>query len=106
MNVFRLNMSHGAHDGVAGIHKAIRHTEVALGRPIGILADLLGPKIRCGIFAEMSVRLNPGDPFRFDLCQDAGDEARVCLPHADVLSAAQSGVYNSGQRRQDPDVGN
>jgi pyruvate kinase len=91
VNVSCLNMSRDTHDDVAGMHKAIRQTEVALGRPIGILADLQGPKIRCGVFAETSARLSPGASFRFDLSQDAGDQTRVCRPHADVLSDLKAG---------------
>ena len=50
-DVFRLNMSHGTHDDIARRHELIRQVEAEMGRPIGILADLQGPKLRCGIFA-------------------------------------------------------
>ena len=52
VDVFRLNMSHGAYDSVREIHASIRLAEKELGRPIGILADLQGPKIRCGVFED------------------------------------------------------
>jgi pyruvate kinase len=53
-DVFRLNMSHGSHDEIAQRHAIIRKVEEDLGRPIGILADLQGPKLRVGEFAEWS----------------------------------------------------
>ena len=52
VDVFRLNMSHGSHDEIADRHAIIREIEHAFGRPIGILADLQGPKLRVGRFAE------------------------------------------------------
>ena len=50
-DVFRLNMSHGAHEDVRKRHEIIRKVEADLGSPIGILADLQGPKLRVGVFA-------------------------------------------------------
>ena len=52
--MFRLNMSHGSHDDVRKRHEIIREVEKDCGRPIAILADLQGPKIRCGQFADGS----------------------------------------------------
>jgi hypothetical protein len=51
-DVFRLNMSHGGHDEIRARHAAIRQVEKDIGRPIAILADLQGPKLRCGSFAN------------------------------------------------------
>ena len=51
-DVFRLNMSHGTHEEVEAIHKAIRSVELDLGRPVGILADLQGPKLRIGVMEQ------------------------------------------------------
>ena len=50
-DVFRLNMSHGSHRDIREKHQTIRDIERDIGRPIGILADLQGPKLRCGVFA-------------------------------------------------------
>ena len=61
VDVFRLNMSHGSHDEIAERHKIIREIEHQTGRPIGILADLQGPKLRVGRFADGPVTLEPGD---------------------------------------------
>lgn len=86
-SVFRLNMSHGNHDDIAAIHKIIRSVERDLGEPICILADLQGPKLRCGTFRDGSAVLERGRSFRFDLDPAEGDETRVQLPHPEILSA-------------------
>ena len=89
VNVFRLNMSHGSHDMVAKMHKAVRDAETVLQRPIGILADLQGPKIRCGVFSDGPQTLEKGAAFRFDLDPAEGDAARVCLPHPEIFAALE-----------------
>ena len=66
-DVFRLNMSHGTHDDIRARHTIIRKVEADLGRPIGILADLQGPKLRVGTFAKGSEELVEGAKFRMDL---------------------------------------
>ncbi len=64
-DVFRLNMSHGTHEDVAARHRAIREVEAEMGSPIGILADLQGPKLRVGTFGgEGAFELAEGAPFR------------------------------------------
>lgn len=55
-DVFRLNMSHGTHEDIRSRHEIIRKVEADTGRPIAILADLQGPKLRVGTFANDSVR--------------------------------------------------
>lgn len=47
-DVFRVNMSHATHDGLRDIHATVRKLEVEFSRPIGILVDLQGPKLRIG----------------------------------------------------------
>ena len=86
-DVFRLNMSHGTHDDVARRHAIIRRVESETGRPIGILADLQGPKLRCGEFKNGSERLEEGQQFRLDLDPEPGDSRRVCLPHIEIFQA-------------------
>ncbi len=90
-DVFRLNFSHGDHSDHEERYNQIRALEEKQGRPIGILADLQGPKIRIGTFAEGPVFLENGDPFRLDLNEDAGDGARVSLPHPAVLKSLTKG---------------
>lgn len=101
-DVFRLNMSHGTHDDIARRHGLIRRIEGELGRPIGILADLQGPKLRCGTFAEGSAMLAEGATFRFDLDPTEGDGMRVCLPHPEIFQALAVGstlLVNDGKIR-------
>ncbi|MEH6474155.1 MAG: pyruvate kinase, partial [Sneathiella sp.] len=66
-DVFRLNFSHGEHADHKFRYDTIRALELKQGRPIGILADLQGPKIRIGTFADDSIVLNNSDSFRLDL---------------------------------------
>jgi pyruvate kinase len=91
-DVFRLNFSHG--DAAAHSHryKMIRDLEEESGRPIGVIGDLQGPKIRIGTFAESLVDLEPGQDFRLDLDPSLGDASRVCLPHEAVFRAAECGM--------------
>ncbi|MEI7600551.1 MAG: pyruvate kinase, partial [Aestuariivirga sp.] len=79
VDVFRINMSHTQHDLLRQLHKDIRAVEARLKRPIGILADLQGPKIRIGTFAAKEARLLPDDIFIFDTDKTPGDATRVHL---------------------------
>jgi len=90
-DVFRLNMSHGSYDDVAGWHKAIRAVENELGRPIGILVDLQGPKLRVGKMAN-DVVLEEGKPFRLELDDVEGDATRAALPHVEIFAALKPGM--------------
>src|SRR5271155_3700012 len=66
-DVFRLNFSHGVHDDHALALAAVRAAEVAIERPLAVLADLQGPKFRIGDFAGGEVKIAPGHSIRFDL---------------------------------------
>jgi pyruvate kinase len=92
VDVFRLNFSHGTHDDHHARFSAIRQVESAWGRPIGILADLQGPKLRLGTFAEGPIELAAGAPFHLDLDRQAGDEHRAPLPHPEIFEALQPGT--------------
>jgi pyruvate kinase len=92
VDVFRLNFSHGTHDDHRARFEAIRQVESAWGRPIGILADLQGPKLRLGTFAEGPIELAAGAPFHLDLDRQAGDEHRAPLPHPEIFEALQPGT--------------
>ena len=101
-DVFRLNMSHGAHDDIRERHAMIRDIEKEMGRPIAILADLQGPKLRCGVFAHSKEMLEEGTPFRFDLNPEEGDVTRVQLPHPEIFKALEVGstlLVNDGKIR-------
>ena len=101
-DVFRLNMSHGTHDDIRARHVIIRQVEADTGRPIAILADLQGPKLRVGTFAAGSHDLADGDKFRFDLDPTPGDATRVQLPHPEIFAALEPGsslLINDGKIR-------
>ena len=101
-DVFRLNMSHGAHDEIANRHRTIRQVEEDLGSPIGILADLQGPKLRVGEFANGEEELVEGASFRLDLDDTAGSIERVQLPHKEIFSVLKPGAHllvNDGKIR-------
>lgn len=90
-DVFRINMSHADHDLMRELVRRIRNVERKLGRPIGILADLQGPKLRVGKFKDSKVELTPGQTFTLDDNETPGDETRVFLPHPEILQAVQVG---------------
>ena len=92
VDVFRLNFSHGTHDDHHARFTAIRRVETATGRPIGILADLQGPKLRLGTFAEGPIELAAGARFHLDLNRQAGNEQRAPLPHPEIFEALQPGT--------------
>jgi pyruvate kinase len=92
VDVFRLNFSHGSHDDHAARFAMIRELEGKAGRPIGILADVQGPKLRVGQFRGGRVHLQTGQEFRLDLNPTPGDARRVNLPHPEIIGAAQIGT--------------
>ncbi len=91
-DVFRLNFSHGSHADHAERIATIRALEEKTGRPIGILADVQGPKLRVGRFQGGRVQLQTGQPFRLDLNPTPGNVSRVQLPHPEIIQAAQIGT--------------
>ncbi|SEO75399.1 pyruvate kinase [Salinihabitans flavidus] len=101
-DVFRLNMSHGTHDEIREKHRIIRQIEKELDSPIAILADLQGPKLRVGVFANEEEELADGATFRFDLDDVPGDATRVQLPHPEIFAALSKGAHllvNDGKIR-------
>jgi len=91
-DVFRLNFSHGSQADHRRRYDIIRGLESKFSRPIGILADLQGPKLRVGNFAQGKVRLDPGAALRLDLDPTPGDAKRVALPHPEVFAALKEGA--------------
>ena len=91
-DVFRLNFSHGGHAEHRQRYDAIRRIEAEAGRPIGVLADLQGPKLRIGQLAEGRVLLAEGQLLRFDLDPAPGTVERAPLPHPEVFQALAPGV--------------
>ena len=92
VDVFRLNFSHGSHADHASRFALLRSLEQETGRPIGILADLQGPKLRVATFAAGPVVLEPGQAFRLDLDDAPGSPQRVGLPHPEIFEALVPGA--------------
>ncbi|WP_379066075.1 pyruvate kinase [Mesorhizobium sp. UC22_110] len=90
-DVFRINMSHSDHDLMRTLVGRIRSVEAAVGRPIGILADLQGPKLRVGKFANGKEELKVGQTFTLDDNPELGDSRRVHLPHPEILRSVAVG---------------
>ncbi len=91
VDLFRLNFSHGSHEDHQKSVDWIRACEQRTGRPIGIVADMQGPKLRIGKFEDDSINLEKNQTFRFDSEESLGDESRVHLPHPDVIEAMEVG---------------
>jgi pyruvate kinase len=90
-DVFRINMSHASHDMMRERVAAIRALEEKVDRPIGILVDLQGPKLRVGLFAKGGEDLRKGDLFTLDDDPAPGDARRVRLPHPEILESLRPG---------------
>lgn len=101
-DVFRVNMSHTSHALLKELHGCIRSVESSLNRPIGILADLQGPKIRIGTFKDKEVQIKAGDTFTFDTNEAPGNNQRVYLPHPEIFASVKVGDFlllNDGRLR-------
>ena len=92
-DAFRVNMSHGDHETHAQTIAAIRAVERDVGRPVAILCDLQGPKLRVGQFKDGKAVIRHSGHFTLDRNPELGDETRVCLPHPELFS-----VLHKGQR--------
>ena len=89
VDVFRLNFSHGTHDDHRRSIEAIRTIEQDAKRPIAIMIDLQGPKLRVGDFESGSAILENGRSFRFDMDKTLGNADRACLPHPEIFAALE-----------------
>ena len=92
VDVFRLNFSHGEHPDHATRVTRIRAAEAKLGRPVAIMADVQGPKLRIGKFSGGAVHLQAGQTFTLDMNPTPGDVSRVQLPHQEIMDAAGPGT--------------
>ncbi len=90
-DVFRVNFSHGTHADHARAIASVREAEAAVGRPLAVLADLQGPKLRLGKFADGHVKLKAGHALRLDLKSKPGDASRIGVPHPEVFAALRTG---------------
>ncbi|MEE8371502.1 MAG: pyruvate kinase, partial [Sphingomonadales bacterium] len=91
-DVFRVNMSHGELKERAALIRNVRIVEEKVGRPIAIMADLQGPKIRIATFEGGEATLEEGASFTLDSSTEPGDGARVGLPHPEILAALEPGA--------------
>jgi pyruvate kinase len=91
-DVFRLNFSHGSHEDHARNIATVRALEADIGRPIGLLADVQGPKLRIGRFGGGRVHLSQGQAYRLDMDPSPGNARRVQLPHPEIISVATAGT--------------
>jgi pyruvate kinase len=90
-DVFRINMSHTTHERMRELVASIRAVESEHGRPVGILVDLQGPKLRVGSFAANPATLARGESFALDANPAPGDGTRVYLPHPEIFAAIEPG---------------
>ena len=97
-DVFRFNFSHGSHEDHQKRYDIVRSIEQDTGRPIAVLADLQGPKLRVGRLAEGPIALEEGERVRFDLEPAPGTRERIPLPHPEVF-AALAPTYRDLPRR-------
>ncbi|SCK54475.1 pyruvate kinase [Variovorax sp. HW608] len=92
-DVFRLNFSHGKHEDHRRRLDLIREVERDCGRPVGVLLDLQGPKLRIGTFPNGPITLVEGESFRLDLdTKTPGDSTRVAMPHPEIFAALEAGT--------------
>jgi pyruvate kinase len=91
VDCFRLNFSHGAKEDHARRLATIREAEARIGKPIGVFADLQGPKIRVGSFANGEVKLKYGQVVTLEASNEPGDEHIIRLPHPEIVNVLEVG---------------
>ena len=91
VDVFRFNFSHGEPENHARRHRIVRELERDALRPIGVMADMQGPKLRVGVFEGGSVELEPGRRFMLDRSDRPGTAVRVSVPHPEIFAAVRPG---------------
>jgi pyruvate kinase len=100
VDVVRVNFSHGSAQEHSRIVELVRETADRIGRSVGVLADLQGPKIRVGKFAEGKIQLAEGAPFIFDIDCEFGDQERVGLDYPELVNDVKRGdtlLLNDGR---------
>ncbi|HEY9567898.1 MAG TPA: pyruvate kinase [Thalassobaculum sp.] len=92
VDVFRFNFSHGSHADHQERFDIVRRLEAEAGRPISVMADLQGPKLRVGTFPDGPIRLEKGAAFRLELKPGPGNAQRATLPHPEIFAAIGPGT--------------
>ena len=92
-DVFRLNFSHGSQQDHAERIRILRTLEATYRRPIAVLADLQGPKLRLGSFRDGPISLTEGQSLRLDTNPEPGDSTRAPVPHPEVFESMAVGHH-------------
>jgi pyruvate kinase len=91
VDVVRMNFSHGTVADHRARHQLVRRISAEVGKEVGIMADLQGPKIRVGKFVEHKILLKEGDPFILDIHCTLGNQERVGLDYKELISDVKTG---------------
>ncbi len=91
VDCFRLNFSHGAKEDHARRLAAVREAEARIGKPIGVFADLQGPKIRVGSFEGGEIKLRYGQVVTLEASNALGDDKIIRLPHPEIINVLEEG---------------
>ncbi|RIK98354.1 MAG: pyruvate kinase [Burkholderiales bacterium] len=100
VNVVRVNFSHGTAEEHSAVVASVREIADRIGQSVGVLADLQGPKIRIGKFAEGKIQLEVGDHFVFDIDCELGNQQRVGLDYPELVNDVSVGdtlLLNDGR---------
>ncbi|MCD6671586.1 MAG: pyruvate kinase [Burkholderiaceae bacterium] len=100
VNVVRVNFSHGTAEEHSAVVASVREIAVRIGQSVGVLADLQGPKIRIGKFADGKIQLEVGDHFVFDIDCELGNQQRVGLDYPELVNDVSVGdtlLLNDGR---------
>jgi len=92
VDAFRLNFSHGSHEDHAASVQSIRQIEKDTGNPITIVADMQGPKLRCGTFKDGQIELRYGEIVRITQGTDDGQDGHIIMPHPELMQACIAGT--------------
>ncbi len=93
VDVFRFNFSHGSHEDHRARYDAVRAIEKEIGRPVGILLDLQGPKLRLGTIEGGKMQVSVGQQFTLDMSPEPGNASRVPLLHPEIFAAVKAGDH-------------
>jgi pyruvate kinase len=93
VNVFRLNFSHGTHEEHKARFNLIREVETELNKPLAILMDLQGPKLRLGKIPGDKIAISAGQMIELVVIQNADKPAALLLPHPEIMSVLKVGSH-------------
>lgn len=91
VDVFRLNFSHGSHEDHKKSLETVRAAEARIGRPLAVLADLQGPKVRVGQFPGGKLKLGFNSEFDVVAGEVTDREDAIPLPHPEIIAALEVG---------------